>query len=119
MGLGREPLAALGAAPPQHVPAGARAHAGTEPVGAGALALLGLVGPLHGDRNRRAGNARAPRAEGTRQGSRRPPVTFSRVMRGTLPGVRRAPVAPLYPRLAEGGAGPFSRSPSLFHASLR
>ena len=45
-----QPLAALVAAALERQAAGARAHARAEPVGAGALALLGLVGALHRDR---------------------------------------------------------------------
>src|SRR5262245_15800385 len=40
-------LAALVAAALEHEPAGTRAHTGAKPVGAGALALLGLIGALH------------------------------------------------------------------------
>ena len=43
-----EPLPALRATALQGQTAGARAHARAEPVGAGALSLLGLVGALHG-----------------------------------------------------------------------
>ena len=71
----------------------------------GALAFLGLIGALHGDRDGRAGRALAPRAEGTRRRSKRPLRDFSRVMRGPLPEVRRGPPAPLYPRAAEGSGG--------------
>ena len=45
--LGGEPLAALVPAALQQLAARARAHARTEPVGAGALALLRLIGALH------------------------------------------------------------------------
>ena len=45
-----ESLAALGAAALERQPAGRVLHARAEPVRAGALALLGLVGPLHGGR---------------------------------------------------------------------
>src|SRR4051794_23539693 len=45
--LHRQALATLAAAPLEHDAPRAGAHAGTEAVGAGALALLGLVGPLH------------------------------------------------------------------------
>ncbi len=109
MRLGREPLAALGAAAPQHVPAGARTHARTEPVRPGALALLGLIGALH--RNRESARAKVgcgPRAEGTRRRSKRRTealLPFSREMRGSLPRVPRGARAPLYPRLAEGSGG--------------
>ena len=43
----RQPLATLAAPALDDLAAAARAHAGAEPVGPGALALLGLVGPLH------------------------------------------------------------------------
>src|SRR5262249_3719616 len=43
---GRSVAALVGAAL-EHEPAGTRAHTGTKPVGAGALALLGLIGALH------------------------------------------------------------------------
>ena len=79
----------------QHVPAGARAHARAEAVGAGALALLGLIGALHEDRERRRARPghRAPRAEGT-LGGRRSTASrasvgasgFSRVLRGSPAG---------------------------------
>src|SRR5258705_185615 len=46
-------LAALGAPTLERQATGTRLHAGAEAVGAGALALLGLVGALHG---RRAGS---------------------------------------------------------------
>jgi hypothetical protein len=46
--LRSQACAALVAAALEHRPAGARAHTRAEPVGAGALALLGLVGALHG-----------------------------------------------------------------------
>jgi hypothetical protein len=55
------------------VPAGARAHARAEPVGAGALALLGLVGALHEVKLGGEGERLAPRAEGTRRRSIRRP----------------------------------------------
>jgi hypothetical protein len=45
--LDREPLAALVATALEHDPARTRAHACTEAVRPSALALLGLVGPLH------------------------------------------------------------------------
>src|SRR4051812_9472715 len=45
--LDSQSLAALVAAALEHEPAGAGAHTGTKPVGAGALALLGLIGALH------------------------------------------------------------------------
>ena len=83
MRLRREPLAALGAAAPQHVPAGARAHARTEPVGACALALLGLIGALHRDRDRRAEDGCSRRERRVHDGARSgrpvtPSTLFSR-----------------------------------------
>ena len=68
--LRREPLAALVAAALEQRAAGARAHAGAEPVGAGALALLRLVGALHERRRRVAGQAPAAKHSG-RAGARR------------------------------------------------
>src|SRR5579875_2915002 len=50
--LHRQALAALVAAPLEHVTSGARQHARPESVRTGALALLWLVGPLHGKSSR-------------------------------------------------------------------
>jgi hypothetical protein len=43
----REPLATLAAPALENLSAAAGAHAGAEPVSAGALSLLGLIRPLH------------------------------------------------------------------------
>jgi hypothetical protein len=62
----REPLATLAAPALDHLPAATGAHAGAEPVSAGALSLLGLIRPLH-DRRGSIGGDRT----GTRPFSRR------------------------------------------------
>jgi hypothetical protein len=66
--LRSEPLAALVPAALQHPATTPRAHARPEPVGAGPLALLGLVGALHEWRSRGHGEARPRPGQSTRSG---------------------------------------------------
>ena len=95
--LGGEPLAALGAAALEKRPAGAAgAHARAKAVGACALALLGLVGPLH---------VRA--TEGTR--SRRD--AFPAFCEGSPGGTGPQRFLPMYTRPAWGGGANFPARP--------
>src|SRR5215210_2649976 len=85
-------LATLRAAALQRDAAGARAHADTEPVRAGALALLGLVGALHGVRtgSETAGQSSVPASRtgpstcGAQACAQRPPRNSPRF--ATCPG---------------------------------
>ena len=90
--LGGEPLAALVAAALEHVPAGARAHARTEPVGAGALALLGLVGALHREEPRVQVSRRGGLPISLSIGAGRAAGRFSRDLREPPPEARSRPL---------------------------
>ena len=97
--LGGEPLAALGAAALEKRTAGAGAHARAEPVGAGALALLWLVGALHGCARARVQDRRRdafPAFCGPPPGVPRPRRSFRRctLARPRAAGARFVPLGP-------------------------
>src|SRR4029453_15293995 len=106
--LGREPLAALVPPPLQKRTAGAGSHARAEPVCAGALALLGLVGALHVLASQGTRRPSVRLCISCRQRGPSPMRRFSRVLRGHAPGRAPRPISPLYTRRAEGGGGFFS-----------
>src|SRR4051794_6621888 len=109
--LGGEPLAALAAPAADDLAATARAHAGAEPVRAGALSLLGLVGPLQGSAlagaafSRAQGRASIGDDDGASPGRIRSPMAaskqperFLRDLRRALPARRGGPFDRVYDR---------------------
>src|SRR6185437_1775052 len=76
----RQALATLGAAALERESAGAGLHAGSNAVGAGALALLRLVGAFHGSRAQNGFEASIRRGVSGRSGSHilKPPRFFPR-----------------------------------------